>query len=371
MCLPAISIFIPVYKESNELGDTLDSLFVQNVETDIFVTVDEATTCFIEKSKQYQDKVKFIFNKERTGKSNALNEAVKYSSSQNLLFLDSDILVSKDPDFLKKILTALQHSDVVDVKKQVIKGKSFLSKMAYYEYFTFNVSSWIANRFIHSCPAINGAAFAIKRETFEKVGGFHKVIAEDLDIATRAFLNNSRFAYTVDVDVKNVVHSTWQKWFKQRQRWAIGQALWLKAWFVELAKKFVKKPQVFLPSLFFLYPSVIVLLLSVFVPSIWVYNSVLLFSLFLSVRFNFILPIFFVSLAMSDILKTVLVSLASFGVTAVMFYGFSRKLGFKNFKLHELFVYYFFYSTLWMIIIFIGYIQVLLLGKKTVPNWKT
>lgn len=360
-----------MYKESNELDSTLAILLSQDVEKEIFVTVDEATPSFIEQSKKYQGKVRFIFNKERMGKANALNETVKYSSGKALLFLDSDIIVADDPDFLKKIIMDLQRSDVLDIKKRVIKGKSFLSKMAYYEYFTFNVSSWIADHFMHKCPAVNGAAFAIKRETFEKIGGFHKVVAEDIDIATRAFLANSSYSYNSDIEVKNVVHSDWKKWFNQRRRWAIGQALWLKTWCFELAKKFAKKPQVFLPGLFFLYPSVTVFLLSAVVPSLWMYNSMLVFSVFLSVRFNIMLPVFLVSLAMADVLKIVAVSLASFGITAAVFYGFSRKLGFREIKLHELFAYYFFYSSIWMLIIIVGHIQVFLLGKKAGPDWKT
>ncbi len=369
--LPDISIFIPVFRESNELGSTLDNLLKQDVEKEIFVTVDEATPQFIEQSKRFEEKVKFIFNKQRMGKANALNETFKLSTGKALLFLDSDIMVAHDPDFLKKIIMDLQRADVLDIKKRVIKGKSFLSRMAYYEYFTFNVSSWIADRFMKKCPAVNGAAFAIKREMFEKIGGFHKVVAEDIDIATRAFLANSSFSYTSEVEVKNVVHSDWKKWFNQRRRWAIGQALWLKTWYLELAKKFAKKPQVFLPGLFFLYPSVTVFLLSALVPSLWMYNSMLVFSVFLSVRFNIIMPVFLVSLGMADLLKTVAISLISFGITAGIFYGFSRKLGFRELKLHELFVYYFVYSTVWMIIIVVGHIQVLLLGKKGGPDWKT
>jgi hypothetical protein len=62
--------------------------------------------------------------------------------------------------------------------------------------------------------------------------------------------------------------------------------------------------------------------------------------------------------------------MSGFALTAAVFYGFSRKLGFKI-KIHELFVYYFFYSSIWMIIIVIGHIQVLILGKKVAPGWRT
>jgi cellulose synthase/poly-beta-1,6-N-acetylglucosamine synthase-like glycosyltransferase len=350
----------------------LNKLNSQNVSKETFVTVDAPTKDFSEKIKNLENgNVKFIINKERTGKANALNNTVKLSSGKVLLFLDSDIEINDDPDYLRKIIMEMQQTDVLDIKKKVAKGKSFLSKMAYYEYFTFNISSWLASKYMHRCPAVNGAAFAIKRQTFEKIGGFHKVVPEDIDLATRAFLEESSFAYTTEVEVKNVVHSEWRKWFKQRRRWAISQALWLKDWYRDLAKRFIKKPQVFLPSLFFLYPSIAIFLLSAFVPNLWMYNSILIFSLFLSIKFNILMPIFLVSLATANLIKILTISLSSFGLTAAVFYGFSRKLGFKEIKLHELFLYYFFYSNIWMAILIIGHIQVFALRKRAAPDWKT
>ena len=50
----------------------------------------------------------------------------------------------------------LQNADVVDIKKRVTKDKSFLSRMAYYEYFTYNVSAWLSSKYMHKCPAVNG-----------------------------------------------------------------------------------------------------------------------------------------------------------------------------------------------------------------------
>ena len=367
-----ISVFIPVYKESNQLAGMLNELNSQDVSKEIFVSVDQPTDEFCESIRQLASQnVKFIVNKERRGKANSLNGAAELSTGKVLLFLDSDVGIPNDPDYLRKIIMEMQHTDVLDIKKKVTKDKSFLSKMAYYEYLTFNISSWLASRFMHKCPAVNGAAFAIRRETFEKIGGFHKVVAEDIDIATRAFLGGSNFAYTHDVEVQNVVHSDWKKWFTQRRRWAIGQALWLKDWYSQLAKRFIKKPQVFLPSLFFLYPSIAVFFLSAVIPSLWMYNSLLVFSLFLSVKFNIALPLLLLSLGTADVLKIVLISMSGFSITAAIFYGFSRKLGFREVKLHELFVYYFFYSSVWIVIVVIGHIQVLALGKKAGPDWKT
>jgi cellulose synthase/poly-beta-1,6-N-acetylglucosamine synthase-like glycosyltransferase len=367
-----VSIFIPVYKESTQLAGMLKELNSQNVSKEIFVTIDEPTEEFSEEIKHFpKENVQLIVNKERLGKANACNNTVKLSTGKVLLFLDSDVALPDDPDYLRKIIMEMQHTDILDIKKIVTKGKSFLSKMAYYEYLTFNASSWISSRYLHKCPAVNGAAFAIKKEMFEKVNGFRKVVAEDIDLATRAFLENSSFAYTADVEVKNEVHSDWHKWLTQRRRWSIGQALWLKDWYRQLGKRFVKKPQVFLPSLFFLYPSVVVFFLTAVVPSLWMYNSLLVVSLFLSVKFNIALPLFLMSLGTADVIKVLIISMFGFVFTATVFYGFARKLGFKQVKLHELFVYYFFYSTIWMILIIIGHIQVFALGKKAGPGWKT
>lgn len=367
-----VSIFIPVYKESNQLDSMLNELRSQNVSKEIFVTIDEPTAEFSQEIKRLdKEEIKLTVNKERTGKANALNDAVKSSTGEVLLFLDSDVQITPDPDFLKKIIMEMQTTDLLDIKKRVKKEKSFLSRMAYYEYFTYNVSAWLSSKYLRQCPAINGAAFAIKRETFERLGGFHKVVAEDIDLSTRAFLQDGACAYTTDVEVKNVVYSDWTRWFKQRRRWAIGQAIWFVAWYRELAKKFVKKPQVFLPGLFFLYPSIAIFFASAVVPSYWMYSPLLFLSLFLSMKFNIMLPVFLVSLATANVLKILIISLTGFVLTALTFYGLSRKLGFREMKLHEFFCYYFFYSSIWIVLQVIGFVQVVAFRKKSGPGWKT
>jgi cellulose synthase/poly-beta-1,6-N-acetylglucosamine synthase-like glycosyltransferase len=350
-----ISVFIPVYREAEQLANILKKLVLQDVAKEIFVTIDAPSEQFLERIKQFSG-VKLLINEERIGKANALNKSVKLSSGKVLLFLDADIELPDDPDIL-------------DIKKKVAKD-SFLSKMAYYEYFTFNIGAWLASEHLQKCPAANGAAFAMKRETFDAVNGFRKVVAEDLDIATRAFLDDHAFAYTKDVEVKNVVHSNWGTWFKQRRRWALGQALWLKDCYRDLLKKCIRKPQIFLPGLFFLYPTAMVFFLTIALPSAWLYDSLLVFSFFLSVKFNIAMPVFLITFLTADLLKAILISLASFAVTAATFFVFSRKLGFEI-KLHELFIYYFFYSVIWLAIMVIGYVQVLVFKKDVAPDWKT
>ena len=90
-----ISVFIPVYKESNQLSGMIKELLSQSESKEIFVIVDEPTPEFSEKIKEFQDEqIKLFVNAERKGKANALNEAVGLASGKVLLFLDSDVQVS-------------------------------------------------------------------------------------------------------------------------------------------------------------------------------------------------------------------------------------------------------------------------------------
>jgi len=365
--LTEVSIFIPVFKQSEQLPSLLKKLVELDASKEIIVTVDEPTLGFVEEVQKFKD-VTLLVNEKRIGKANALNNSLSHSTGKVLVFLDADIELADDPAFLAKIIEKMKHVDVLDIKKKV-ERTSFLAKMAYYEYFTFNISSWIASRYMQKCPATNGAAFAIRRETFEEVGGFNKVVAEDIDIATRAFLKGHSFAYTSDVEVRNVVFSSWRQWFRQRERWAVGQALWLKDHYKALFNKCVGKPQIFLPAVFFLYPPLISFSLSLLLPSSWVYDLFTVFSWFVSTKLGTVLPIFLISIPTVDILKSVLIALSSFAVTAGLFYRFSKKLGFE-FKLHEVFVYYFFYSVIWLAVIFLGYFEVLVLKRHSAPNWK-
>jgi biofilm PGA synthesis N-glycosyltransferase PgaC len=104
-----ISIFVPIYKESDQLTSVLNELSSQNVAKEIFVTVDEPSNEFSKKIKNLENEnVKFIINKERIGKANAVNNTVKLSSGKVLLFLDSDVQINSDPDFLRKIIMELK-----------------------------------------------------------------------------------------------------------------------------------------------------------------------------------------------------------------------------------------------------------------------
>ena len=370
-----ISVIIPVYRESMLLPEVLDTLLNQKMNPklyEIIVIFDEPTKYSLDLLKKYEKKVRFFVNKKRVGKANALNHAVKHSSGNILLFLDSDVTLPDDKDYLKKIIEEMEYTDVLDIKKEVIKN-SFLSRMTYYEYVGFNIGSWFISKFTGKCPAVNGSAFAVKRGVLTSLKGFRRVVSEDLDIATRAFLKNYRFKYTKRISVCNSVHSNWKNWLIQRKRWSIGAALWVKEWYRDLLKICAKQPQIFLPGLLFLFPSVVLILLYLFIPNLLIYKIFSLIFLLLAVKLNFMFPVLWLSTISIDFIKSLLASILSFLSFSIIFFLLSKKLDFQ-FRLHEFLIYYFFYSLLGLFVMVAALINVFFFDRKAakvISDWKT
>ncbi|RLE48754.1 MAG: hypothetical protein DRJ31_06555 [Candidatus Methanomethylicota archaeon] len=363
-----VSVVIPVFRESPQLRITLDRLLRQDVSKEILVVIDQPTQNSLSLAEEFKRDVKFILNGERLGKSHALNLAIKNSKGEVLLFLDADVEIPEDKSFLRKVVEELEDVDLLDIKKEVLK-QSFLSKMTYYEYAGFNIGSWLVTKLAKKSPSINGSAFAIRREVLESLGGFRQVVCEDMDLATRCFMGNYKVKYAKDLRVLSHVYSSWRKWLDQRKRWATGIALWLKNWYKPLLAASIKKPQIFLPALFFLYPSIIIVILYLLLPASLIYKLLSLALLFIALRLDIAFLAIPLTTLGTNFLKGIAASLTSFLASATTFYIFAKKLGF-NFKLHEFFIYYHFYSLICLAITFAGLISVCVFNRQLSFDWK-
>ena len=368
--MPEISVFIPVHKGSTFLSQMLTVLTDQNVDSEILVIIDEASHDSLGIAEQFNGRVRFAINKERVGKANALNSAVDSDSSGSsiLLFLDADIELPQDPNFLQHVIEKMKETDLLDIRKEVVR-ESFLSKLTYYEYVSFNICTYLLAKFSRRSPAVNGAAFAVKRSVFNSLGGFRNVVSEDLDIATRAYLDDYRFGYMNEVTVYNHVKSSWKDWIVQRRRWTIGTALWIREWHRQLLKKASKHLKLFIPALFLLFPSSVVLISNLFFPQLLIYDIFSLVFLFLPVNVSILLPALLFTHISLNMIENLAVSLLTFFIFTLATVTFSRKLGFA-FRIHEFLLYYFFYSLLCTALMVSGFVRVFVLRRYEVPEWK-
>ena len=362
-----VSVFIPVYENSDLLGELLEELTNDSYENkEIFVTIDKPNEKSLEVARKYGDKVNFTLNEQRRGKVDALNNAVKISKGEILVFLDSDVKLDSK-EFIAVIEREMEGVDILDIKKKIVRD-SFIPKMVNYEYISANLGSYLWSKLTKKCFGINGAAFAIKRETFEEVGGFSKVVSEDLDIAVKTLLKNKQFKYTEKVEVYTKAPSSWRIWLAQRKRWSIGTGLCIKDHWRDLIKHVAKYPHVAIPSIIILFPTLIPITLN------YVFSNFLDYKIFdfvlmlLATRFSFLIPFLF-SASMALVLLTSLVNLfISFLLFSALFYAASKKLK-LHFNLLEFLIYYFFYQPFAFFTLIVGIITPFLSSKYKL-DWK-
>jgi cellulose synthase/poly-beta-1,6-N-acetylglucosamine synthase-like glycosyltransferase len=365
-----ISIFIPVYRESDLLKPLLNRILNDPYNLkEVFVIIDEPTKKSLELSEEFKDQVKFIFNGERKGKANVLNEAVKRSNGELLLFLDGDVAIPTEPiHFLETVFDEAKDVDIVEFKKNVIRD-SFLARIVNYDYLSFNSTNWLFSLTLKKCLGFNGAAFAIKRRAFESLGGFRRVISEDLDLGTRSFIKGYSFKYTKKIEVHNKVSPSWRQWFKQRKRWGIGTALWLKDYYRDLLANTRKHPKILLPSLFLIFPSLLLFIINILIPNeIYLKLVSLLLFLIAAKEALFLLPIIFTCMS-AVLIENLFATMGSLAACMLIFYSLARKLEYA-FNPLEFTFFYFVYSPLWLLLIVVTLVRAMVTPNKLEVDWK-
>ncbi|MEM2272732.1 MAG: glycosyltransferase family 2 protein [Candidatus Bathyarchaeia archaeon] len=368
-----ISIFIPVYRESDLLKQTLSFLLNEPYkEKEIFVVIDEPTQKSLEIAREFSLKgVHFKLNGERRGKVNALNEIVKEASGDIFLFLDSDVLIEDNmgKGFLEIISKEMENADIIEVRKEVIRD-SFVARVAGYDYLSFTLANMYFSRKVGRCLVINGAAFAIKKEIFERLGGFRRTICEDLDIATRSFANGARFKFINDLVIFTKAPSSLKEWFNQRKRWAIGAAFWVKDHFRILRRALRKYPRVIVLSLLLSFPSIPLFLVSLFIPDeIFAKALYMLLLLFSTTTSFLVFPTAMTSIIIPA-LKSLTILFGSFFGYSAAFYFIARKIRFY-FNLIDFTVFYFVMAPLWLILIVTCLIRVFVKKSGSINiDWK-
>ncbi|MEM2322659.1 MAG: glycosyltransferase family 2 protein, partial [Candidatus Bathyarchaeia archaeon] len=321
-------------------------------------------------AKKFSDRnVHFIFNGVRKGKANVLNEVANRAGGDILLFLDADVSIKGNGEsFLESIATEMRDAEILEVKKVVIRD-SFTAKIASYDYIGFNLTSFYFSRSIRKCLGINGAAFAIKRKTFEELGGFRRVICEDLDMAVRSFTNGARFKFIKDLTVYTRAPSSWREWFNQRKRWGIGAAFWFKENLKILKDAVCKYPKVIIPSLLLIFPALPIMLMNLFIPDDLSLKMLYLSLILLSTKANILLPPTALTSTTLSLLRNFLMVLGNLTAYSFTFYFIARKLRIY-FNPFEFIVFYFTAAPLWLLIVVASLIRVYIKPDGIKIDWK-
>lgn len=367
---PKISVLIPVYKESDLLEPLLTDLLRDSYPfKEVLVVIDKPTEMSINVVKRFQNRITFILNGERIGKANALNEVFKRTTGEILLFLDSDLQLQTDGEsFMETLAREMEGVEILDIKKSMIRS-SFLARLVHYEYLASSLVSWLFSKKIGKCLGLNGAAFAIRREAFQRLGGFRRTLSEDFDLATRSFLEKLSFKYSDKVAVSIKPCSDWRSWYKQRKRWSIATGVWLKNYYRQLVRIVASTPQVMFLSLPLMLPSLLLLPLNFFLPDVICYQAISLALLILASYSSLALPAISPATFGVPVAKNVLAAASSYAGFSAIYFLSARKLGYC-FNPGEFLCFYFIYSPISLLMIIIGLFRVATHNDRIDLDWK-
>ncbi len=350
-----LSVLIPVYRYSRKLPKLLKELNGADVE--VLVAVDEPTKATRALARKFKN-VRFFFSNTRRGKANSLNELLQHAKGNVLVFLDADVEVGKN--FLPNLQKAMRKCEVLDMMK-LCRRKGLVGKFSHYEYLGMVLGAKLLAGLTKRYPCIQGSAFAIRRDVLRKLGGFRRVIAEDLDLATRAYLNGVRFCFSTKTYVIVEPPRTWKAWFKQRKRWSLGCAEWIAMYWKSLLVALLRHG-IFILVLPILLPALPGFLIFLLLDNSIIYKLFLLLILPLIFELK-LLPLLAFSSSLFLLLRATISYLGSFLVLSLIFYLFSRRMDLP-FSFAEFAAYFLFYSPLVLLVLLSSMFEYFLLRRK-------
>ena len=182
-----ISIIIPYYNNFKNLKKTCLTLMKKSPKNTEIILVNDASNDGTDKKiknflKYYKNKIKikFLNQKKNKGPGPARNLGAKRAKFDNLLFLDSDVIIKKNT--INQVVKNLKNYDsVVGIYSQK-NCFSFIQRLkCYYYYSIFKVSQNIEYSIFHSAIA------GIKKKVFFDVGGFNPHFDKNIEYENEEF----------------------------------------------------------------------------------------------------------------------------------------------------------------------------------------
>jgi glycosyltransferase involved in cell wall biosynthesis len=188
---PLVSVIIPTYNRAAIVGRTIDNIFQQTYGNIEVIVVDDGSTDDTQSVlKRYGDRIQAVTQSNR-GPAVARNHGTHVAHGEILAFQDSDDLW--EPTKLERQVALLGIDKSIpcclcNVLMRYVNGKPVTSfdhslvRLTHDQGIWLNVLDVLATRFV-----LFNQAVAIRRQAFEKVGGFPEDLRylEDYDLPLR------------------------------------------------------------------------------------------------------------------------------------------------------------------------------------------
>lgn len=364
-----VSVLIPAYRGSRQLGRLLESLTEDGYpRKEIIVVISSPSRASKRLAAGFGRGVKFVLNKGRLGKVEALDAGLKKASGDVLFFLDSDNMIEGD-NFLSNMVEQMRGVDMVDFPLKAA-GRSLLNRMAAIDFTNTNLVGLVYSKASSSKPVLSATALAIRRRAFDDLGGFNRVVSEDLDFGWRAFESGKKYRQVEGGRVVTDTPSSAGEWVRQRKRWAVGAADLFSKHYRSIPSTLARRSvHVTLPLILAFFPMIVLAGIGMLLSNSAVEQMVLFSLVFLPLKFPELTSVVFLILTSVAVFKSVLLYVTGFAVSGALTYAGSRVFG-ERFSVADYFVYYFLYSPAMMAMFVYGAVRVGLKMGTSFGNWK-
>ncbi|HMK47945.1 MAG TPA: glycosyltransferase [Methanocella sp.] len=173
-----ISVIVPALNEEKRIRRCLDSIKSQKTphSWELIVSDSGSTDRTVEIAREYTGKVHICSER---GTARARNEGATLAEGDIIVFIDSDTEVL--PDYMETVWKAFQDKRLIGCSC-AFKFTRRTPKLLFAEYIT---NSYYVLRSILSGATLPGFNICIRREAFQKIGGFRLCHLEDLDMSIK------------------------------------------------------------------------------------------------------------------------------------------------------------------------------------------
>lgn len=213
----SVSIIIPTHNEGNEVIDTIECILrdTQSIDREIIVVDDGSDDHSVSILKRWSDVglIQLIQDKG-LGVAGARNKGASIAKGRYLGFVDGHCYLP--PGWLDPLVKVMEHQSDIAALSPAIAGTRQIHSLGYGG--TWNDDSlnmhWLPYKSqVQEVPFLCGACQLVRREAFEKLGGYDKAClgwgSEDLEICIRFWL----FGYRVVTVSSSTIYHKFRKTF--------------------------------------------------------------------------------------------------------------------------------------------------------------
>ncbi len=215
--LKKVSVIIATKNDEKVIGKTLEKL-KKSPNLEIIIVDANSTDKTRHIARKYTRKI--IIEKRPSGKAHALNLALRQATSELIYIIDSDSWVSGNT--IRKLAGSLSNGYVAAEGQIRIRHRKGIA------YMLCSMETRLANSFQCSLfktmgsAIVQGRNFIINRKALNAVGGFRKVLTEDINLSYRLYKKRQKIAFVPDAIVYEEAPAKLSHFWKQQKRWHAG-----------------------------------------------------------------------------------------------------------------------------------------------------